>query len=411
MFIRSRANTPFTRKRRSGRKSAARLRPSILALEDRRLLSLGTTSLVEGQFAGSDSVVVAVSGAWTAASNASWLSTSSSGTGNGVATFSFNPDPFGTRTGTLTIAGSTLTVTQTGGSYFPADPLTTLVATGLSAPRAVAVDGSGNVFIADTGNNAIEKWNAATGQVTTIVSSGLNAPEGVAVDASTGDVYIADTGDSAIKEWSSTTGEVTTLVSDPVLVSVPEGIAVDGSGNVYFTKDGNSVMEWNAVTKGLSQVFSAGGFLKSVAVDAAGNIYTADNGFDIVYEWNAATGQVSPLISSGLSSPYGVAVDGSGNVYIADSGNYAVKEWNAVTGQVTALSSSGLSGPVGVAVDATGGVYFTNSNTLEALPVPSCRTPQSSCRRVPAPRPWVSWFSPPRSRSPGPSPPAATRAG
>ena len=133
MFIRSRANTPFTRKRRSGRKSAARLRPSILCLEDRRLLSLGTTSLVEGQFAGSDSVVVAVSGAWTAASNASWLSTSSSGTGNGVATFSFNPDPFGTRTGTLTIAGSTLTVTQTGGSYFPADPLTTLVATGLSA--------------------------------------------------------------------------------------------------------------------------------------------------------------------------------------------------------------------------------------------------------------------------------------
>ena len=188
------------------------------------------------------------------------------------------------------------------------------------------------------------------------------------MDASTGDVYIADTGDSAIKEWSSTTGEVTTLVSDPVLVSVPQGIAVDGSGNVYFTKDGNSVMEWNAVTKGLSQVFSAGGFLKSVAVDAAGNIYTADNGFDIVYEWNAATGQVSPLISSGLSSPYGVAVDGSGNVYIADSGNYAVKEWNAVTGQVTALSSSGLSGPVGVAVDATGGVYFTNSNTLEALP-------------------------------------------
>ena len=54
------------------------------------------------------------------------------------------------------------------------------------------MDGSGNVYIADTNNNAIKEYNASTQQVTTLVSSGLNTPKGVAVDGS-GNVYIADT--------------------------------------------------------------------------------------------------------------------------------------------------------------------------------------------------------------------------
>ena len=63
----------------------------------------------------------------------------------------------------------------------------------------MAVDAAGNVYIADTGNNAIKEWNASTQQVTTLVSSGLNGPQGVAVDAA-GNVYIADSGNNAIKE-------------------------------------------------------------------------------------------------------------------------------------------------------------------------------------------------------------------
>ena len=63
----------------------------------------------------------------------------------------------------------------------------------------MAVDGAGNVYIADTGNNAIKKWTAANNTVTTLVSSGLNMPQGVAVDGA-GNVYIADTGNNAIKE-------------------------------------------------------------------------------------------------------------------------------------------------------------------------------------------------------------------
>jgi DNA-binding beta-propeller fold protein YncE len=79
--------------------------------------------------------------------------------------------------------------------------VTTLVSSGLN-PTGVAVDGSGNVYIADTLNNAIKEWSASTQQVTTLVSSGLNSPYGVAVDGS-GNVYIADTFNNAIKEWSA----------------------------------------------------------------------------------------------------------------------------------------------------------------------------------------------------------------
>ena len=64
-------------------------------------------------------------------------------------------------------------MTQAGSSYVAANPLTTLVSSGLNGPFGVAVDGAGNVYIADTRNNAIKEWNAATQTVSTLVSSGL----------------------------------------------------------------------------------------------------------------------------------------------------------------------------------------------------------------------------------------------
>jgi hypothetical protein len=73
---------------------------------------------------------------------------------------------------------------------------------GLNAPYGVAVDGGGNVYFADTGNNAIKEWSPASGQVTVLVSTGLKSPCGVAVDGQ-GNVYIADSGDSAIKKYTA----------------------------------------------------------------------------------------------------------------------------------------------------------------------------------------------------------------
>jgi DNA-binding beta-propeller fold protein YncE len=102
------------------------------------------------------------------------------------------------------------------------------------------VDGAGNVYIADTSDNAIKEWNASTHAVTTLVSSGLTGPFGVAVDGS-GNLYIADTGDTAIKEWSASTQAVTTLASSGL--SYPYGLAVDGSDNVYIANAGNNAIK------------------------------------------------------------------------------------------------------------------------------------------------------------------------
>ena len=105
-----------------------RSRQAVESLESRVLLStLGTASIVEGPSAGNDSDLVLASGAWTASTTTSWITVSTpSGTGNGSVNFSFTADAGPTRTGTVTIAGQTLTVTQAGAGYVAAGT-TTLV--------------------------------------------------------------------------------------------------------------------------------------------------------------------------------------------------------------------------------------------------------------------------------------------
>jgi hypothetical protein len=180
--------------------------------------SLGKTSILVGPTAGSNSVVLAVFpflGAWMASTNATWLHLSpanQSGLGSTNVVFSYDANPSATRSATLAIAGQTLTVTQVGSTYVAARPVTTLASSTVYTPDGLAVDGAGNVYFADNGDNALKKWTAANDTLTTLVSSGLQLPNGVTVDGA-GNVYIADSGDSAIKEWTPVNSNVTTLVS------------------------------------------------------------------------------------------------------------------------------------------------------------------------------------------------------
>src|SRR5262245_33149953 len=110
-----------SRSPRTIRKAPARCRPSLEALENRLApATLGTYSVVEGPTAGADSVVLGASAAWTATSNSSFLHVatgSTSGSGNALIKYSFDANSGATRSGTLTIAGQTLTVTQAGSTY------------------------------------------------------------------------------------------------------------------------------------------------------------------------------------------------------------------------------------------------------------------------------------------------------
>ena len=264
--------------------------------------SLGTTNLLEGPGAGSDGVVLAASNSWTATANDSWLHLSAanqSGTGNINVIFTFDANSGATRTGTLTIAGLTLNVTQAGSTYVAITTTTTLVSTGLSSPHGLALDEAGNAYIDSYYNNTINEWVAASNTFITLVSSGLSGPSSVAVDGA-GNVYIADSGNKAIKEWIAASNVVTTLVTyESSSKPWPSDVALDGAGNVYIADFYNTGIE----------------------------------------EWIAASNTLITLVSSGLAAPGGVALDDAGNVYIADTYNNAIKEWIAASNTVITLVS------------------------------------------------------------------------
>jgi DNA-binding beta-propeller fold protein YncE len=144
----------------------------------------------------------------------------------------------------------------------------------------VAVDAAGNVYIADSGNNAIKEWSPSKPtEVTTLVSSGLYGPQGVAVDAA-GNVYFADNGNNAIKEWKASTQQVTNpLVSSNL--SGPLRVAVDAAGNVYFSTNNNALKE-------LVQAYVPGGMVTERA--AAGS----DVLLPVLPRTQPLTGQFAP---------------------------------------------------------------------------------------------------------------------
>ena len=259
----------------------------------------------------------------------------------------------------------------------------------------MAVDAAGNVYIADSGDNAIQEWNAATKKVSTVVTNGMDTICGVAADRSGDIYYISYYNDSSsigtgisigngtgyeIEEWNAATQVSSTLANSET--NSRSGLAVDGSGNLYFANaEANAIVEWSNSTQTTATLASVGLISpQAVAVDAAGNVYIADSdspldggsGTSEIKEWNAATQTLSTLVSTGLSDPFGVAVDALGNVYIADGGpmvlkggssQNTIKEWNATTQTLSTLVSpvTTQSDEFSMAVDRSGNVYIADT--------------------------------------------------
>ena len=238
---------------------------------------------------------------------------------------------------------------------------------GFSSPAGVAVDAAGNVFVADTVNNAVKKISPA-GTVSSLVS-GFSEPRGVAVDAARS-VFVADYGNSAVKKISPD-GTVSVLGSG---FNGPIGVAVDAVGNVFVADYSNNALK-KISPAGTVSVFGSGfSFLRGVAVDAVGNVFVADEGNHAVKKISPA-GTVS-VFRLGFHSPAGVAVDAAGNVFVADTGNYAVKKISPA-GAVSALSS-GFLGPEGVTVDAAGNVFVADTGN-NAVKIIAQSTSQAVC--------------------------------
>jgi sugar lactone lactonase YvrE len=284
------------------------------------------------------------------------------------------------------------TFAGTGDSGYTGDGLAATSAT-MTSPSGVALDGAGNLYIADTGDNVIRKITAATGLIATVAGTGaagyagdglaatsaeLNGPWGVTVDAA-GNLYIADTANQRIRRVDAATGLITTVAGN----GDPSG---RGDGKGTYSGDGGQ-----ATLAGLSLPYS-------VAFDAAGNMYIADSGNDRVRKVNTA-GIISTYAGSAnngyggdgfaatlalLHLPSGVALDAAGNLYIADTQNTAIRKVSAATGIIstlavngkgTNLSTSGALGPAslyapfGLFVDGAGNVYFSDYFNMLVLEI------------------------------------------
>jgi sugar lactone lactonase YvrE len=247
----------------------------------------------------------------------------------------------------------------------------------LNAPTGVAVDKNGNVYISDSLNNRVRLVNAK-GIISTFAGSGgigqptnfgdggpavqayIHLPGGLALDSS-GDLFIADTGDNTVRKVTpdgniaafagnglpSYTGDAGPAVTAEL--HSPEDVAVDSSGNVYIADTGNA-------------------YIRKVTTDGNINFIAGDGSIGYFGDNGLAT-------SAGLIEPYGLAIDAAGNIYIAERADGRIRQINTkgniytivgngslgISGDGGSPTSAMLNLPTSVAIDASGNLYIADS--------------------------------------------------
>ena len=250
---------------------------------------------------------------------------------------------------------------------------------GLGNAQGVAVDASGNVYVADTNNNRVLMlpWTGSSYGTPSTLVSGLGGPQGIAVDGN-GNLYISDTNNMQVLKETLAGGSysASTVASNASggLVG-PVGVAVDGNGSVYIADYATSKVYKETLSGGVYTQSTIGSGLSGptgVAVDGSGNVYIA--GYDTMqaYKETLSGGTYTQsTIGSGILFPTGIAVDGSGNVYISDvvMGRVVEEPWTGSGYGAQFSLASGQDGPYGVAVDGNGNVYFADiaSGTMQEL--------------------------------------------
>ena len=284
----------------------------------------------------------------------------------------------------------------------------------LSNPCAIALDASGNLYIADQLNDRIRKVTS-DGNINSIAGDGTNGyfgdtkaassaevyfPCGMAFDRA-GNLYIADTNNNVIRKIG-TNGIISTVAGDgtasylgdngPATVAelnAPQGVAVDSAGNIYIADTGNQrirkvTTDGNINTvagNGVAGYSGDGGAAtgatfnspQSIKVDAAGNMYIADtvnnairkvaangiittiagNGTDCIISGAICfSGDGNAATSASLFHPKDIVLDAAGNLYIADAANQRIRVV-APNGIISTIAGNGTAGAGGDGGPAT----------------------------------------------------------
>ncbi|MBI4750907.1 MAG: IPT/TIG domain-containing protein [Acidobacteria bacterium] len=249
----------------------------------------------------------------------------------------------------------------------------------LKFPRSIAIDGAGNMFIADRLNHRVRRVDAISGIISTVAGTGaaayngdgqpalsasLNFPTGVAVDHD-GNVWIADQLNHRIRRVDAMTGIITT---------------VGGTGVAGLSGDGGPATN--------AQLNSP----QAIVFDSAENVFLTDLENHAVRRIDAMTGVITTVAGTGISGfggdndlaqrarlnqPYGLAVDQFDNLFIADTGNHRVRRVDAGSGVITTVAGNGiadfhgdggpaprasLNQPYGVTIDLTGNLIIVDRN-------------------------------------------------
>jgi len=270
-----------------------------------------------------------------------------------------------------TIAGSGASL-NFGGDNGPA------TSAQLYSPSSVAVDSSGNWYIADTANNRIRMVTPA-GVISTIAGAGvaaqLNAPRGLAFDMA-GNLFVADSGNNAIRKITPdglmASLPVATQLNNPVTV------ATDAQGSVYIADSGNNQIV-KVTASGTTSILATIAGLQAVAIDAMGNVFAAD----ATQVWNVTPAGVATSMITGLHSPSGIAFATDGSLLIADTGANLIRQWTASGGlnSIAGMGAAGFSGdgspalsaqlnaPEGIAIGPNGALWIADSgnNRIRSL--------------------------------------------
>jgi DNA-binding beta-propeller fold protein YncE len=262
----------------------------------------------------------------------------------------------------------------------------------VSAPQGIAVDKSGNVFVADNTNSRIRRIDATTGIITTFTNSNISNPNGMAFD-SKGNLWVAENGNNGqvIRIQQDSKGAVTSTViagtnvtgtyggdgqyAFNTFLNSPAGVAIDGNDNVYVADTSNNRIRmiknvngciYNSITTGNNPVtttctmvtIAGGGPSPQLGASCGTNNTCTPSG-------NNTVGDNGPALTARVQGPYGIAVTPDGStVYFSQNGDHRIRSINMLTGVITTLIGNCLQGalvitcPSGSFGSATSGNSF-----------------------------------------------------